>query len=494
MICLKCRNRIEDFSAFKGLILINQSYILESSRGVDVKPNLTDLPSEGDMDIKCEVIPEQVQLINPDPAPLVITAVASLPDLIQFANVHIVVEDIEEDDGEEHYNNNNNHDHQGPTTNPEEPEKDPLAGTGIELIVLADEDMDASSFILDSRNEDPMEDPFPADNESVPETINEDDGEDSPRRESSRISARPPFNYFSMMDVDDALGGGSAVGQTSAKQKRDRENRVQKRKGNKDKYQIDKKMQKQKREEIMHAHFTLQYAQWSQDLDGFIQWFYPTLSCKFCDETFTGFKNLRLHVQSTHQDEKAGFFSCCGRDFLTRRHVSNHIQFHVLPTHKRACKRCLIVLDTNKMFHQHTANFHATSEPIPCESCPEMSSTQVEWDKHFVTHLLSADVKSNPGFACKVCAADFESQFLKLSHENEVHGLHSQQLTCLTCGYKATNFQDYTTHYGGHSGKSLALDCPDCDLLFPSLRELRVHLMGVKINNKKKKISYACRQ
>lgn len=259
------------------------------------------------------------------------------------------------------------------------------------------------------------------------------------------------------------------------------------------------KQQSQLRKELEEYRF--KYDQWGMKMDDLIRRFFPILSCKFCEDKFPTFRMLRIHVAKKHLLEES-WFSCCGKDYLTRSDLFSHIQYHVSPTREHACKTCLMSFESKFKFDRHHTESH--TETVSCDQCDLRFGSKFQLYSHNITHLpvwttgcpkcgivfyTHKDLEFHfkiihPGqpllFECKTCQFKVGSQIRLVLHENRAHQLHLDKLICLHCGTKHPSISSFNHHQKriakyGYDG----LDCPDCDLIFHDLKQLRTHDMNV---------------
>lgn len=567
-LCLKCKNRIEEFSAYKELVLLNQDIVYETPKKskkkkkppniVESKPLIADPPL---MQIKSEPIEE---------SELVISAVTSIaeeyqPD--QFIKGQLEhIEPMEEES--EQYNPYPDQSVTG----------DPLDEADIEFVVAdsAADDMDSSFTNHSETTYDPIADPFEV-NETTSDKKSEENIDKSNRRHSSR-KTNMGVKYFitkkeekaireavlasrkeekrikreaaearvaaakaakaaeedeeeeledeetseeDESEDDDQESGQESESESEPEQEDPPEEvvktakgppaprlpKIPRHKGCVIRRIVLKQQEQEDRRQMQEYKF--KYDQWSLKVDDFIRRFFPIINCKFCDQKFGTFTELRLHMHKTHPFQRKGWFVCCGRDYLTRSDLFSHIHYHISPTREPSCKTCLMVFETQRKCTQHNTDNHLTagSTPLTCDFCPEVFSSRYALCKHFIIHLFQVyECPVCPGdedgpvrftsnkqlmehitlyhkeeplpFKCRVCQEKFTNRRLWLIHEAEVHGLHVGNLKCTHCTRIFNTFRGYMTHYLIHIAikeGSPGLDCPDCDLTLRSLKELRTH-------------------
>lgn len=553
-------------AAFKELALLNQAFLYEislsnasSSSGLDVKPRLADLQ----LRIKSEPLP-QADFIYPDPEPgpsLVISAVTSVPAESgpdAYFNGHL--EDVNAIDDDDVYSDDEDDPEAGSQ------EDDPLDEADIEFVVADAEDMDSSFTGHSEATDDPIADPFSMDDEDhsfeSPSSSAGPSKDDPNRRHSSRRTNKH-LKYFMTkgeeMEIKRAVKGfredkrvgnkraredtlsdddDSKVEVKTEKEVKNVEPKVELKKAAKEIKKVEtppisiipektvavgpvvrlpklrnpkgcvrrRLMLKQQLEEekLEIQGYKFKYDQWSLKVDDFIRRFFPILSCKFCDQKFGNFTDLRNHMARAHVIERKGWFSCCGRDYLTRSDLFKHIHHHISPTREPACKTCLLVFDTKKKFSQHNIDFHSpTADRLPCPGCEEAFGSKFQLYKHYLSHLVFVFIcplcpdqvqfetskslhshlalwhpKDLLPFECQVCPFKVCSRSQKLNHEANVHGIHVSCMVCVYCGFKTANVRGFVHHFRLHTQKKdcvTFLDCPDCDLVFLSLKALRLH-------------------
>lgn len=493
-ICSKCCNRIEEWSAFKIHVEKNQKYIYKT-----LKTN-----------VKQELL---------EPEEEVISTQAGSNSIILSANSQ-----SEEHDNELSNFYNGMESHEATTTG-----DDPQLVNGVIEFIVPDDDVDHFYSYDSELTEDPIEDPFADESDSIP-TLSETNGEENFRRQSMRSKSKPEKYFLTKQEeiqyrefvktqkeylksstlaeragpklrIEDVeMEEMSVVKSPPEKRNRHKIERplATKVKISGHKASVLKKMQlkrEQEKEKLSWDEFQFRYDQWSTKTDDFILRFIPIINCKLCEEKFSSFNKLRAHANTAHPDAN-DWFTCCGRNYLCRRDLFNHLNFHVNPN-KNACQTCLMVFGSAQKYNHHVVEFH--TDAFKCGSCPIAFGSEFQLSKHFLSHLpfkvscpqcpdkVIPTVKDlNRHFAfyhphkhlfyeCHICPHKLGTLLLKLTHELIAHGYHAKSLACVCCGKKkAINF--LWKHYQINM-KSLygSLDCPDCELSFKSFKLLRVH-------------------
>lgn len=139
----------------------------------------------------------------------------------------------------------------------------------------------------------------------------------------------------------------------------------------------------------------------SSDKDRFIS-SYMKLECDMCHNVSVNFSQLKTHYRLEHQKE--GFAICCGKQFLKRNVLIEHINLHLDPNCYK-CQHCNKTLANRRCLISHMKFFHLPNE------------------------------KSNKSLECDVCNKVFQRANVLKRHK-ETHVTGSKDYTCSKCGKK----------------------------------------------------------
>lgn len=140
------------------------------------------------------------------------------------------------------------------------------------------------------------------------------------------------------------------------------------------------------------------------EYDTVIAKFYDNMRCPKCQLLVRCFGDMRAHFRISHNDDH-GFVECCGRRFITRKTLAEHVYVHWNPDHFKcsSCnKTCLDSkqLETHENTHLPNPRPSKYKKTFQCDKCPKTFSSKASFEHHsFAKHVPKEEFK----FECQEC-------------------------------------------------------------------------------------------
>jgi KRAB domain-containing zinc finger protein len=219
-----------------------------------------------------------------------------------------------------------------------------------------------------------------------------------------------------------------------------------------------------------------------------------TRTCRFCEKVFMKQRNLCMHMQAVHSDNK---FSCelcfksfsfksakdrhvkiihhnqkehkceqCQKFFGTRYDYRNHIEHYHSETPNEVgryhCSECNKDFVSSSALTRHNRGIHENIKPpklvnFRCKMCKELITNKYRLDKHMAQVHMGGKKTTR---TCKFCELDFQLYDKFKSH---VDG-HKDLFICMTCGEAFSDQDQYSIHKDVHKRIDFNLRQFICDL------------------------------
>lgn len=227
------------------------------------------------------------------------------------------------------------------------------------------------------------------------------------------------------------------------------------------------------------------------------------VQCDECGKSYNSRKSLNLHKNTKHVDERKFICQICGKAFMTKHHLKNHLITH---DDKRdyKCRFCDATFKKNDVLKMHE-NVHTREQKFICDICGEHFLRRSSLRNHRLTHF-----PGHQRWKCRYCEDKFRTQSAMLTHVKNKHtdldlsherplckrceqcgkvfakgltfrvhmDMHAgiKRHNCQICGSAFTDPANLRVHQKIHNGTSKKYICGICDLRFVSVKQYTSHL------------------
>lgn len=149
---------------------------------------------------------------------------------------------------------------------------------------------------------------------------------------------------------------------------------------------------KKKREKLLNEPERIKV----QEEDATIRQYF-TMECDACSEPLETFKHAKKHYRTVHK--VLGYLRCCGKKFVRRGAVLNHIFYHLNPEAFR-CGQCDKQFADKVALRKHVNEIHLTDSSVyKCDLCPK----SFKWDSRLTAHKESMHSTVDEKLPCDKC-------------------------------------------------------------------------------------------
>ena len=216
-----------------------------------------------------------------------------------------------------------------------------------------------------------------------------------------------------------------------------------------------------------------------------------THKCKFCEETFAQFKDMRDHIMNNHnllehttEDQNQIKYPCnyvtpCEKVFIREDLQKSHVEtFH---QGYRWCELCNKKLSLSHDMKRHKANVHENR--YDCSMCKKDFSSQIWLNCHVE--------KDHLGFRCYICNKQYNSVSNVANHVSTSHEMKHHK--CEFCEETFLHYTDWRQHIlNNHnlldkqdlSSEKVIYECDKCGKTFLRLEALNLHVVKEYIGHK----------
>uniref|UniRef100_A0A1B0GKT9 C2H2-type domain-containing protein n=2 Tax=Lutzomyia longipalpis TaxID=7200 RepID=A0A1B0GKT9_LUTLO len=197
------------------------------------------------------------------------------------------------------------------------------------------------------------------------------------------------------------------------------------------------------------------------------------VSCRICNEVFETLDQLKEHVVA-HPIEKLYECAFCGKKFITKIRVKEHIQ----TVHYRIPRMSNITLfactvcgqqchgRTNLQIHQST---HSTDRPFKCSLCGKTFKNE----PFLMRHMRALHNDERPVFECRICGIKLKQKRSLREHERK-HETTPDTFTCPQCGEMFRGKRLLDEHMKEQHG-DLMFPCKICGVRLKHKRSMTKH-------------------
>uniref|UniRef100_A0A1A9V1Y8 Transcription factor grauzone n=1 Tax=Glossina austeni TaxID=7395 RepID=A0A1A9V1Y8_GLOAU len=232
------------------------------------------------------------------------------------------------------------------------------------------------------------------------------------------------------------------------------------------------------------------------EYDTVIAKFYDNMRCPKCQLLVRCFGDMRAHFRISHNDDH-GFVECCGRRFITRKTLAEHVYVHWNPDHFKcsSCnKTCLDSkqLETHENTHLPNPRPSKYKKTFQCDKCPKTFSSKASFEHHsFAKHVPKEEFK----FECPECKKKLPTdrklqQHLKNDHDPQ------KLFICDKCGKIFKNSYNLKKHNDmEHTERKLTPEpqqCKLCGTWYRHLAGLKTHMKNIHENTSNEHRCHIC--
>lgn len=121
------------------------------------------------------------------------------------------------------------------------------------------------------------------------------------------------------------------------------------------------------------------------------------MNCEQCKTIFSSLSDAISHYSAKHNVQN-GFVKCCGMKFKERKHLNDHIVWHLNPD-AFTCSICGVMHKTRKNYHAHQFLHRARARrEFKCDICQK----DFHLKQKLFTHILNVHAARKKYF-CKIC-------------------------------------------------------------------------------------------
>ncbi|XP_038220385.1 zinc finger protein 660-like [Zerene cesonia] len=144
--------------------------------------------------------------------------------------------------------------------------------------------------------------------------------------------------------------------------------------------------------------------------------------CESCDRTFrthtTLLNHLKMHSKHVSDDVKRYICDECGKKFLKKRSLQDHIDFDHLKNSKYSCDKCSKVFKCHSGLKRHTQYVHEKVRPPRNKMCDHCGRGFTS------TSILISHIRTHTGerpLHCTLCPATFAHSAALYTHKKLLH-------------------------------------------------------------------------
>lgn len=191
--------------------------------------------------------------------------------------------------------------------------------------------------------------------------------------------------------------------------------------------------------------------------------------CKLCGHECKTKTGLKQHMMKLHSLYLCKFCEDFFEDFTQlREHMKIHVKSNVQKAYQ--CKYCWFSFAKASTWEAHEQR-HLIEEPFECTTCSKRFKTEAYLFDHMENHEQPT---SQTGFECSYCQKKFTLRCRWKKHE-EMH-LGQKPHVCAVCNKSFAVQSSLIVHQRQHDDPSTwPFVCPDCDARFISKQKLQRH-------------------
>ena len=174
---------------------------------------------------------------------------------------------------------------------------------------------------------------------------------------------------------------------------------------------------------VVEAHRKQHRSQ--EDVEAYRQGAKVGFPCVLCEKVFKNKHACRRHIKMVHEGVSCYKHHCehCGKGFLTKGHMRDHIALHHLKIKRYMCDYCEQQFVCGPTLRRHVRKEHTKHKPYQCQHCGERFFEKTPLQRHLTVHTGLAP------FMCEHCGKGF---YTKHSFTN--HGSTHSTVKEFVCG------------------------------------------------------------
>nr|CAD7443060.1 unnamed protein product [Timema bartmani] len=194
-------------------------------------------------------------------------------------------------------------------------------------------------------------------------------------------------------------------------------------------------------------------------------------TCNTCGRSYMTRKSLKEHIKKHSQEPVK--CDLCGRMYKNEHVLKTHISLHT-GAQPRPCSHCDKAFFFASSLKQHMKQEHGEFLLFKCDVCGKTFNLKCHLKSHNETH--NHDKIAPILHICQMCGKTFKKlQSLKI-HEKQIHLGVPKQHICECCGAMFHNISKLKLHMLRHTGDR-PFTCEACGLRFGTKHRLNNHLV-----------------
>lgn len=197
--------------------------------------------------------------------------------------------------------------------------------------------------------------------------------------------------------------------------------------------------------------------------------------CSQCGQKFASAQKLRRHVKKVHEkrwtkengtlpDHQKGYCKYCGKRFLEKIELIQHVKEHTVTL---KCKTCARKFSSEFALENHEKTHKDVDRPFHCNSCNSRYATKNLLRSHI------NKIHKNPQWLCTFCHKRLASASALDAHEKLHEGIKEYQ--CFLCEKQFAATRRLREHLIAIHTES-RYQCSACDIRCISQRGFEAHL------------------
>lgn len=200
-------------------------------------------------------------------------------------------------------------------------------------------------------------------------------------------------------------------------------------------------------------------------------------TCKYCDKTFMKERNLKIHIQAIHSDNK---FECelCFKVFSFKSAKERHLKVVHYNQKQHQCNVCEKSFGTRYDLKNHSNHYHNRNPEqrgnYHCEKCSKDFVSSSALSRHQKGVHENIKQKGPRDYRCRICREVLANKYQKEKHMAQVH-LDGRKIkrSCGFCKMEYQYFADFRDHIESHKDISI---CITCGKSFTNAEEYYTHV------------------
>lgn len=161
---------------------------------------------------------------------------------------------------------------------------------------------------------------------------------------------------------------------------------------------------------VVEAHRKQHRSQ--EDVEAYRQGAKVGFPCVSCEKVFKNKHACRRHIKMVHEGVSCYKHYCeyCGKGFLTKGHMRDHIALHHLKIKRYNCDYCDQQFVCGPTLRRHVRKEHTKHKPYQCQHCGERFFEKTPLQRHLTVHTGLAP------FMCEHCGKGFYTKHSFTNH------------------------------------------------------------------------------